>query len=712
MSSHLVRAAAVLVLSLLTGCASCGPATCKTSGDCAAGQICAAGRCQTPGTGGGSGGGAMDAGQGGGAATGGGGAATGGGGGTTATLTGLDLTPASTTLQSLNGSQPTQQLTATGHFSDGSSRPVLADFTVDALAIGTVDPNSGLFTASGLVGGLVTVRAEFTQGATLAATATIEVMLERVVLPTGAPADLPTRFAGSPISDVARQADVVYPLDGVVFPQNVAPADVQWLTGTTGDWFRVRLTKQNLVFTSYVQEDGNHHLQLETAGWRALAQTNPVSNATLDVVRWEASTQQLIATPQKLMRFATASLVGSVYYWDIARGRIVRIDDGTTSRTEFMPSPPLAVGGGQCVGCHAVSPSGRYMAGRLGPGDNIGGIFDLTTSLTANPAPTVWPVSNVAPETGRWWFASFSPDETRLVVSQNETLGNQALAFMDPRNGQFVSVSGIPAMRATHPAWSPDGTKIAWVSLANAGEWGGSAASGDLWVAPFANDALGTPTQLHAGSALAADQPAGAADSYPTWTPDSKWLAFGHGGSNRSEGGTSALYLMKADGSEVRRLHRASGGPSTSDTFQPRFSPFKAGGYYWVSYLSRRNYGNAQVGTRGTNRQQIWVSAVTENPQPGADSSEVGYWLPGQNTQSQNIAAYWAPRPCRPAGASCTVGSECCSGDCRMNNGSLQCSPPPPERCRREGETCGGTGDCCPNLGLVCSMNVCILDIQ
>jgi hypothetical protein len=150
----------------------------------------------------------------------------------------------------------------------------------------------------------------------------------------------------------------------------------------------------------------------------------------------------------------------------------------------------------------------------------------------------------------------------------------------------------------------------------------------------------------------------------------------------------------------------------TADCFQPRFSPFKQGGYFWLSFLSRRDYGNAQVGTRGANRQQIWVAAISENPQPNVDPSEVAYWLPGQNTASQNIAAYWAPRPCRQAGASCTVGTECCSGDCRNSGGALVCSPPPPERCRRLNETCGGTGDCCPNQGLVCLQNVCVLDIQ
>ena len=79
---------------------------------------------------------------------------------------------------------------------------------------------------------------------------------------------------------------------------------------------------------------------------------------------------------------------------------------------------------------------------------------------------------------------------------------------------------------------------------------------------------------------------------------------------------------------------------------------FVQGGFYWVVYFSRRDYGNAVAGTRGSGRRQLWVSAVTTNPQPGADPSSVPYWLPGQDVRSDNVSGFWAPQPCRPRGAS------------------------------------------------------------
>ncbi|MCC6337524.1 MAG: PD40 domain-containing protein [Myxococcales bacterium] len=700
-----------VLLSLSLAACNCSPSKpCSTTADCDPGSVCSRGVCQRSGAGGG--GGDSDGGAGGGGGVVGGG--SGGGDAGTKTATSLELTPPNAGLSSIDGSQPTQAFTAVVHYDDGTSGTTAnAVFDVDVPVVGTVGPNDGLFTASGRVGGPVTVRAQLvTGGRTLSASALVTVSLQRTTVGVGVPVDVGAKFGVTPVQDPSRAAGVVYPLDRVVFPQNVAPADVQWLTGVSGDLFRVTLTKPNVRVVGYVAEDGDHHWLVDLDAWRALAQSSISSDATLTVDRWEASTQQVISGAPITLRFVPAALTGSIYYWDIQRGRIVRIDDGTTTRSEFMPSPPVATDNSQCVGCHAVSPKGRYMAGRLGGGENVGAVFDLTVNLTANPPPTVWPVVTSTPNSQHWWFSSWSPDETRMVLSINEG-ATGGMAFIDPLNGQSVAVANVPAGKMTHPAWSPDGQKIAYA--VNLNGWGGDFTAADLHVVPVtAPDTLGTPSVLHTGASLAGSTPSGNADSYPTWTPDSKKVAFAHGNGCRSETHQAALYLMDADGTNVVRLSNSTGGPSSNDSFQPRFSPFRAGGYYWLTYLSRRDYGNAQVGTRGSGFQQIWVVGIKENAVPGTDPSEVAFWLPGQDTRSRNIAAYWAPRPCRQAGDSCTVGSECCSGDCRAgtSGGPLVCSPPPPERCRNEGETCGATGDCCPGRGLVCSMNVCIIDIQ
>ena len=62
--------------------------------------------------------------------------------------------------------------------------------------------------------------------------------------------DAVTEFGKPSVVDAA--ANLVYPLEGALMPQNVFPADVQWLTGNEGDVFEVRLEKPNALIRAFV----------------------------------------------------------------------------------------------------------------------------------------------------------------------------------------------------------------------------------------------------------------------------------------------------------------------------------------------------------------------------------------------------------------------------------------------------------------------------
>ncbi|MEZ4375585.1 MAG: hypothetical protein R3B07_32545 [Polyangiaceae bacterium] len=620
-------------------------------------------------------------------------------------ITALTIDPPSATLTSTNGSQPTQTFRIVATLQGGGTKDITdADLSLSPLSLGVIDPANGVFTANGIVGGAAVLTATLADNSSVSATANITVTLERTLYAGGAPMDSDTHF-GTLVQDASRAAGLVYPLDQAVMPQNVYPADIQWLNGAQNDIFRVRLSKPHATVTAYVLHTGggfNNDYLVDVAAWRSIAQTDPDDPAAFTIDRWDSAANEAIQAEAPVnVTFAKGALTGSVYYWDIQETRIKRIDDGTGTAVSFMPTPPASAGGGQnCIGCHSVSNSGRYMAGRLGPGNNIGGVFDLTADLTGNPPPSLWPINDGSL---KWWDSSWSPDDTRLVVSFQAD-STRDIKIYDPFSGTEVSVTGtLP--HGLQPSWSPSGSKIAFVSEPD--NWGGQLTSGNISLLDVTGpDTFGGVTQIHVGSSLSGQPEGGVADSYPTWTPDSARVVFAHGTGSRSDspdGKVSALYIMNADGSNVLRLDKACG--ASLDNFQPNFSPFDEGGYYWVVFLSRRDYGNATAGTRGTQRQQLWVAAIKKDGT--TDPSQVPYWLPGQDPQHKNIAAFYAPRACREDGDTCTVNGECCGGDCRPDmSGNLVCAPPPPEKCRKLNETCSTSADCCDERE--CVNNVCV----
>lgn len=639
------------------------------------------------------------------------------GGGESREIIGVEVDPMNASLSVTNGAPATQVFRAIGVRRDGQRMPLpTAVWSVGGRLLGDID-GDGRFTASGVGGGVVEVRVTVTgaRAMVLTARALLSVVARREVVDPLTPG-LPARFAAATVrNDPARAARVLYPLDGALMPNNVPPPVVQWERGVRGDAYRVRLAKPHGVATIYLTHGGDGFpfaTQVNDVAWRLAAESDPDDPLELTVDRLDAASNELIPGGPVRLRFSRGRVYGSVYYWNLLAGRMSRIRPDAARSEDLMPRPaPRAGDNVRCVACHTVSRDGRMMAAQVTSSaagtPMVGGVFDLTADLTVDPAPTLSAAA-------MFQCASFSPDGARLVTCATGRWSGP-LGMIDPRTGMGLTVGGLPAANATMPEWSPDGRHIAYIANVRLDNLG-NPVGGDL---ALLRDPGGTPTIfdppviVHAGNTLAMGQPAGEVDAYPTWSPDSGYLAFQHGAGAFSITGPGALYLVARQGGTPWRLDRANGGAAGVDSYRPTFSPFvtdEGGGrrLLWLAYFSRRDYGNAQVGTRGTRRRQIWVTAVEASPQMGADPSHVGYWLPGQDVSTENMSAYWSAEACRPTGNECRTSADCCSGTCRqdpMNPARFVCRAPEPEACRRRGQTCSASSECCE--GLMCYANIC-----
>jgi hypothetical protein len=591
-------------------------------------------------------------------------------------LVSIEIVPQNPVLSAIDGQMPTQTFTVRGRQRNGTMIDVtrFLRFSLDASALGSINADTGVFTANG-IGGTVTVRVSTVDGSAVSAQTTITINARTTTL-VEVTAEERAAFDRTPATGSPGEQPLVdYPLARAVMPQNAPSPLIQWTLRhreqPNYEIWRVRLARPHAVIEGYFRSNPDFPMAWRPSAdaWRTLAQADLTAPITLTVsVRLRDNTVR--ESEARIFRTIDAVIAGSVYYWSPDRASLQRVDVDQARRVDFLPNP-----GDGCIGCHAVSRDGQHLIGYLeGSRDSIA-LYDLSRDLTGSPAPTVARVTSAHRR-----CTSFNPTATRIVSGDCDTdPSGEGFTLLDGRTANPVTTMGSPG-NGFDPEWSPDGASIAYTTRTN-----------DLALTPaLPNDTFGSPIVLHNASASNIDW-------HPTWSPDSRWLLFQRGTLRRTGMGPGSLWMISRTGGTPVALTNANNG-TENESYRPVFSPFNSGGYFWALFTTSRPYGNTRSGVR--DRKQIWIAAVSNRPNGTSDPSEVAYYMDGQERVTC-LSPYWTPAPCRRNGTQCTTSDDCCSGTCEPDSNNNRVCMPPRGGCIARGGRCGGETDCC--AGLVCT---------
>ena len=520
--------------------------------------------------------------------------------------------------------------------------------------------------------------------------------------------------AGGPLDPAMR---FLYPYSETVFPRGMLAPVLQWAEaagGTTAGL--LRLTSNKFSYRGCFTPTAPGQLAIPQNVWEAATGNSEGAGDPLMVELTTLGGGGVSGPLTAQWTVALASIKGAIYYntynspQNANNGAVMKLLASAPQPTPYLAVPGLAPLG-PCVSCHSLSANGAMMvaAAHAYP---AGPYTSASYDIASNPNPNPPPLASNLDEAG---FAGVFPDGSRFMTTGTPSMttlvpfpagpGN-VVGMVGPKDSRlFDTATGAPLPApgwdgviqfAKMPMFAPNGDKIVFNHHEDSG--GRSLAVMDF--DPSTN------------TFSAYDKIYQDAVKFPCWpffTPDSAAVVFALSTVDdctsahpaRPIVASSDLWYVDLATKTARPLARAGGfngatpylpypGRDEHWEFFPTVSPVAAGGYFWVFFTSRRNYGNTTVApVEDVKTKKIWVTALDIDPAPGADPSHPAFLLPGQELDSGNIRAFAALEPCRADGEACSTGIDCCCGAC--NGGACGC----PEGCSNLDEKCETSADCC-----------------
>lgn len=685
---------------------------------------------------------------------GGGNTAAGAAGSSASKTVSLKVDPPTSTLKVVDNVPQTVALKAIATNGAGVSQEVEAAWSIDAYDIGKVSP-AGVFSTYGLVGGIATVTAKFDG---IEATATIAVSLSTVANPgpgNGSagpvdPADIKPLEDGEASGGTAEgpTGKILYPYDNTMFAKGLVAPEIMWNGGAAGDKVLVHLQEDYFEAKVFLTAANPGRFLLPGDLWTAATESNRGEPLKVTITRMNAAGQ--VGVPMTgLWNVAQGNLRGTIYYWAVSKGQIMKIGPGKDSPTPVFDSgspadagspipkgaPPNvtwdASGQKRCVACHTVSKDGSTLVSGFSATASLGtrpwGAVDLKQKDPNDLAKIV----SFSDSTINSFGVTLTPDGKNVVAATDP---DNKLHFFDTKSGERLpSEIGKYTDQMADPMFSPDGHTLSFVGNIVSPGWKMSGRSSSLEVVPFDQASL----TFGKRSSLIPAQP-GVALAYPTFSPDSQWVLYQKGncmshlycdgspiGTPGKLIGRNDVAMIAAAGGQEIALDAANGVGYLDEknlhvNYEPRVNPIAVGGYMWYIFVSVRDYGNKMVAAdpASQNHKQLWVAAVDLNPTPGKDPSHPPFLLRGQDEVTHNMSGYWTLDPCKENGSGCASGTQCCTGFCRADaNGDPVCvdqptsdptggqSEPPP--CSNIEEKCTTAADCCGGSSTACVGGFC-----
>jgi hypothetical protein len=445
------------------------------------------------------------------------------------------------------------------------------------------------------------------------------------IIDTGAPANSSTLFN---VPDQSASGPCLTdPQIGSLFPDNWLRPRFRYTPAQQENLFEIKLTMAKETYPLVIYTTKTNYT-ISKADW-AIINTIAKGDSIGVTIRSAVLTNGALSAGPFMgsngnIEIAPVDAAGSIVYWTTSGNTELkgfRVGDETVEPvlTPAQASAQEPDGGVACVGCHASTPDGTYVAFAMSNNINDGlpsyaGV--LSADGNATPAPFVTQTANdllrrdgVGAGNGQilpvFSLAHWTTgDRTVLTQMWNNTRYDIAWTDLETTSDASGQGWGILARNGDSgnvemPTWSHDGNTVVYNSTTPAPH-GTVAYNGALWSVPFNNRAGGTATQIP-----------GANDSqyhyyYPSFSPDDKFLAFNRvaSGVNEYAEPTAEVFVIPTAGGTATRLASndppACGGvvsPGISNSW-PKWSPEakSSGGntYYFVVFSSWRDPDAAQ----------------------------------------------------------------------------------------------------------------------